>query len=119
MKGSLCNKNKFCFQGNCVNGKFMFERVLLLIFVVTFVGNNWVHGRCAPTRNGIVKLGYFKYNEGMEDCLASCRIYGLTACEFDEDDGQCWAYTKYVAVEKGEPFTFCYKFKDKPFNHGS
>ena len=55
----------------------------------------------------------------MEDCLTSCRIYGLTACEFDKDDGQCWAYTKDVAVEKGEIFTFCYKFKGKPSNHGS
>ena len=102
MEGSLCAKNKFCFQGNCVNGNFMSNMLPFVHICCSFVGNNWVSGQCAPrSGNGIIKLGFFKYNEGMEDCLTSCRIYGLTACEFDKDDGECWAYTKDVAIGKG------------------
>ena len=95
------------------------EWCLFIKIVSTFVGNNWVRGRCGNGGNGVIKLGFFKYNEGMEDCLNSCRIFGLTACEFDKDDGECWAYSNDVAIGKGKPVTFCYKFKGITFKHAS
>jgi hypothetical protein len=95
------------------------EWCLFIKIVSTFVGNNWVPGRCGNGGNGVIKLGFFKYNEGMEDCLNSCRIFGLTACEFDKDDGECWAYSNDVAIGKGKPVTFCYKFKGITFKHAS
>ena len=59
-----------------------------------------------------------KYEDGREDCLASCRIYGMTACEWDIDDGECWAHTKKVVFGETSRVTFCYIFnQDKPV-HG-
>ena len=87
-----------------------------------FLAHTWYPSRCyeatgqKPELTGIIKLGFMnKYEDGREDCLASCRIYGMTACEWDVDDGECWAHTKEVVFGETSRVTFCYRFnQDKP-----
>ena len=87
-----------------------------------FLAHTWYPSRCyeatgqKPELTGVIKLGFMnKYEDGREDCLASCRIYGMTACEWDVDDGECWAHTKEVVFGETSRVTFCYRFnQDKP-----
>ena len=49
---------------------------------------------------------------GKEDCLRGCRTYGLTGCEWDKDDGECWAYIKDIIVGGKSSNTLCYRFNN-------
>ena len=81
----------------------------------SFVGNNWVHSHCngpsgeEPQVNGVIKLGFIT---DREDCLASCRTYGQTACEWKSDDGECSAHTEYVVPGYAAVTSYCYIFNN-------
>ena len=42
--------------------------------------------------------------------MRGCRTYGLTGCEWDKDDGECWAYIKDIRVGGKSSNTLCYRF---------
>ena len=47
-----------------------------------------------------------------DECLKGCRIHGCTACEWDQDDGECWAYIKKIRTSPGPSSnTLCHMFQ--------
>ena len=86
------------------------------------LGNNWYESRCYDkagkhSKYGSLQLGFMTGTTGKELCLAACRTYSLTACEWDQDDGECWAYVKEVTVGGKSTNTLCYRFnnEDQPY----
>ena len=56
----------------------------------------------------------FTGTHGKENCLAVCRKFGLTGCEWDFAAGDCYAHMKSVSIGNDYRSSFCYKFNKYP-----
>ena len=45
------------------------------------------------------------------DCLASCKTFSVTACEWKKDGGECTAHTDDVEHANGIPGNECFVFQ--------
>ena len=70
-------------------------------------------GKGAITTNPWAKVGEFGGVHGKEDCLVVCKIFGLTACEWNTFTGECYAYMKKFSVGDAYSNSYCYTFNDQ------
>ena len=95
--------------------------VVSYIHCLTESGNTWERFECldenkkeAIKSKESLTLGTFVGTHGKEDCLAVCRIFGLTGCEWNTITGQCHAHMKKVTIGTAYKKTYCYTFNSNP-----
>ena len=72
------------------------------------------NGQASIKSKDAQKLGMFTGTHGKENCLAVCRKFGLTGCEWDFAAGDCYAHMKSVSIGNDYRSSFCYKFNKYP-----
>ena len=81
-------------------------------------GSKWKKGECldenqhsAIKKNQGQYLGEFRGPQGKEDCLAVCRLFALTGCEWITNTGRdCYAFFINISVGKIYETSYCYIF---------
>ena len=57
------------------------------------------------------------YHDGISRCLAACRVFALTGCEWGEQDEICWAILRGLVSQDSNKtsasFSYCYNFEDE------
>ena len=88
---------------------------------MTQPGNIWQRLECLDENQhaGLISkdslnLGKFVGTSGKEDCLAVCRIFALTGCEWITATGECLAHLEKVSVGKSYKSSHCYTFNSNP-----
>ena len=119
--------SNWVMDGTTTSGpNFLFESVCQLSQYFLFhvpVTNNWKRSKCFHKSklihytSGVKKLGHFggedmngRKVDGKEPCLEVCLIFALTGCQWDEDDGGCFAYNNEVTTTPDVTPSFCYLF---------
>ena len=57
-----------------------------------------------------LRLGEFVGTNGKEDCHAVCRTFGLTGCEWNKGNGDCFAYFENISIGNRRDKSWCYLF---------